>query len=415
AVLAQQLEGEPVALVDELAALAVDELGGGLAVAGEAAACLVGAGEVGVLSGGEGEGADAFVHAPAGDHLGGEARDLLEVVLGAGGAVAVDELFGGAAAEGADDAGAEVGLGVVVAVVVGALVGDAQGLAAGGDGDAGDGVGFGDDEAQQGVAGLVVGDAFAVLGGEREGALRAQDHLLEGLGEVAVRDGVAATAGGLQGGLVDQVAEVGADEAGGDAGDAGEAHGGVEGQVAGVDLEDLLAPVAVGGVDGDATVEAAGAEEGGVEDVWAVGGGQHDDALARAEAVHLGEDLVEGLFLLAVAAEDGGAAGAADGVELVDEDDGGGGLAGLLEEVADAAGADADDHLDELGGVHAEEGHAGLAGDGFGEEGLAGAGSADEEDALRGGAAEAGVLLGVLEEVDDLGELGFGFVDAGDV
>src|SRR5690606_10583519 len=79
AVLAQQLEGEPVALVDELADLAVDELGGGLAVAGEAAACLVGAGEVGVLSGGEGEGADAFVHAPAGDHLGGEARDLLEV------------------------------------------------------------------------------------------------------------------------------------------------------------------------------------------------------------------------------------------------------------------------------------------------------------------------------------------------
>ena len=78
----------------------------------------------------------------------------------------------------------------------------------------------------------------------------------------------------------------------------------------------------------------------------------HDHAFGAGEAVHLGEDLVEGLLALVVAAEDArAAAGPADGVDLVDEDDRRGDLARLVEQVADPAGADADDHLDELRGA----------------------------------------------------------------
>src|ERR687898_159897 len=44
-----------------------------------------------------------------------------------------------------------------------------------------------------------------------------------------------------------------------------------------------------------------------------------------------------------------GAALAADRVDLVDEDDAGGVLLGLLEQVAHTRGADADEHLDEVG------------------------------------------------------------------
>ncbi len=64
---------------------------------------------------------------------------------------------------------------------------------------------------------------------------------------------------------------------------------------------------------------------------------------------------------------------ASDGVELVDEDDRGGGRLGLGEQVAHPAGADADDHLDELGGRHLEEGHLGLARHGAREQRLPGA------------------------------------------
>ena len=141
-------------------------------------------------------------------------------------------------------------------------------------------------------------------------------------------------------------------------------------------------PFEVGALDGDLPVEAAGAQQRRVEDVGPVGGGDEDDAALDVEAVHLDEQLVEGLLALVVAAAETGAAVTADGVDLVDEDDGRRVGLGLLEQVADAAGADADEHLDEVRAGDREERHAGLAGDGAGEQRLAGAGRAVEQDAL---------------------------------
>src|SRR5690606_38394810 len=62
-----------------------------------------------------------------------------------------------------------------------------------------------------------------------------------------------------------------------------------------------------------------------------------------------------------------------------------------------------------------EERHAGLAGDGAGQQRLARAGGADQEHALGDPAAEALELLGGLEELDDLLQLGLGVLQAGDL
>jgi hypothetical protein len=152
-----------------------------------------------------------------------------------------------------------------------------------------------------------------------------------------------------------------------------------------------------------------------VEHVGAVGRGDDDDALVGLEAVHLDEELVQRLLALVVTAAEARAAVATDGVDLVDEDDAGRVLLALLEEVAHAARADADEHLDEVRARDAEEGHAGLAGDGAREQRLARAGRAHQQHALRDAAAEALELLRVLEERDDLLDLVLGLVDAGDV
>ena len=181
-------------------------------------------------------------------------------------------------------------------------------------------------------------------------------------------------------------------------------------------LENRGAADAVGTLDDDAPVEAARSQQRQVEHVGAIGGGQDDDAFARVEAVHLGQDLVQGLLALVVAAElRAAAAGTPDGVQLVDEDDRGRSLTRLLEQVAHAGGADADDHLDELGGAEAEEGDARLPGNRARQQRLAGSGRTDQQHALRHGAAEALVLGGVLQEVDDLDQLVLGLVDPGDV
>ncbi len=108
----------------------------------------------------------------------------------------------------------------------------------------------------------------------------------------------------------------------------------------------------------------------------------------RVEPVHLDQDLVERLLPLVVAAAEPGAALAADRVDLVDEDDARCIPLRLVEEIAHAAGADADEHLDELRTGDAEERHPGLAGDRPREERLAGTGRSDQQDAARNARAQ---------------------------
>src|SRR3954453_5176182 len=171
----------------------------------------------------------------------------------------------------------------------------------------------------------------------------------------------------------------------------------------------------VGAVDDDLAVEAAGTQQGGIEDVRAVGRGDQDDVVLHLEAVHLDEQLVERLLALVVTAAQAGAAMAADRVDLVHEDDAGRALLGLVEQVAHARGADADEHLDEVRAGDREERHAGLAGDRAGEQRLAGARGPVEQDALRDPRPERLELLRVLQELLDLVQLLDRLVDARDV
>ena len=75
----------------------------------------------------------------------------------------------------------------------------------------------------------------------------------------------------------------------------------------------------------------------------------------------------------------------------------------------------AHEHLDELAARYGEEGDARLAGHGPGEQRLAGARRAHQEHALWHTAAEPLKLLRILEELDDLLEVGLHLLQAGDV
>src|SRR5688572_7341871 len=86
---------------------------------------------------------------------------------------------------------------------------------------------------------------------------------------------------------------------------------------------------------------------------------------------------------------------------------------GLLEQVAHAAGADADEHLDELRARDAEERHAGLARNGTADQCLARAWRACQQHALGDLGAQRGELRRMLEELDDLPELFLGLSGAG--
>ena len=113
--------------------------------------------------------------------------------------------------------------------------------------------------------------------------------------------------------------------------------------------EDLLPLIEVRQVDVDLSVKAAGSHECLVEDVGTVGSRHDDDSAIGVEAVHLRQQLIEGILPLVVASEAGILSSRpTDGIDLIDEDDAGAFLLCRAEEIPHAAGSHTDKHLDEV-------------------------------------------------------------------
>src|SRR5207248_5021875 len=170
-------------------------------------------------------------------------------------------------------------------------------------------------------------------------------------------------------------------------------------------LEDLQPTKLVRAIDQHLAIEASRTQERRVEDFGPVRCRDENEALRRIEAVHLDQKLVERLLFFVVSAQTVRAARATERVQLVDEDDRRSAGTRLLEKIAHARRADADEHLDELRAVDREERHARFARDCASEKRLARARRTDEQHALGNVSAETRIALGILEEADDFLQL----------
>ena len=370
---------------------------------------------VGVF-GGEADDPDLGAHAVLGDHASRYARGFLDVVRRAGGRIVEDDLLGDAPAHGVGQLIEQVVAGDGVAVLGGQDHRVAEGAPARQDRHLGHRIGVVQSRRRQRVARLVVGGQQLVLIVHRPRApLRTGHDAVDGLIDVGHADRPAPEPGGQQSRLVEDVLQVSSRVSGRAPGHHGQVDVGRERLALGVDLEDGLAPPEVGGVHGDLAVESAGAQQSRVEHVGPVRRRDEDDVGVRVEAVELDEELVEGLLAFVVAAADSHAAAAAHGVDLVDEDYGRRIFLGLVEQVANARGAHAHEHFDELGGRDRIEGHPGLARHRPGQEGLARSGRPVKEDSSGDLRPERVKAFGRGEKLGDLPQLGDGLVLPGDV
>ncbi len=236
--------------------------------------------------------------------------------------------------------------------------------------------------------------------------LRACDNSLEGDQQILLVHRLTALADCPQRRFVDQVGKVCAHGACRGLSDLGKIHILRQTDLAGVHLQSVQSALKIGSVHDDPAVKTTGTEQRLIQYLRAVGGRQNDHALGRIEAVDLAEELVQGLVVAAHA----GVSGSAHGVDLIDKDDAGGDLGGLPEQIPDTAGAHAHEHLLKIRAGDGEEGHIGFACHRLGDEGLAGTGGTHQQRTLGQLCADVGVLLGVVEEVDDLLQRFLGFV-----
>src|ERR1700722_20245085 len=104
-----------------------------------------------------------------------------------------------------------------------------------------------------------------------------------------------------------------------------------------------------------------------------------------------------------------------DCVDFVDEDDAGSILLSLLEKVAYAAGADADEHLDKVRTRDGEERYVGLAGYGARQEGFTGTRRSDQQHSLGNTTTQLLELLCFAQKLDDFLQLFLGLIHTGHI
>ena len=182
-----------------------------------------------------------------------------------------------------------------------------------------------------------------------------------------------------------------------------------------MDAQNLLTTGGIRQVHRHLAVEAAGAQQGGVEHVHSVGGGNDDDIFVGRETVHLHKQGVERLLAFIVTTAHAVATVAPHRINLIDEDKAGVVLLGLGKHVAHAAGTHTHEHFHEVGTGNGVEGHPGLACNSAGQQGLTRAGGAYHEHALGNGAAQVAEYLRVAQELHDFPHFLLGFGDTGHI
>ncbi|MBA7471348.1 hypothetical protein ES707_06654 [subsurface metagenome] len=135
-------------------------------------------------------------------------------------------------------------------------------------------------------------------------------------------------------------------------------------------LQDRLTTLNIGAVQHHLSVKAAGAKQRRVEDIGTICRCHNDDIGGGIEAIHLHQDLVEGLLPFVMATAEPRSPVTPHSVDLVDKDDTGAITLRLVEEVPHPGGTHADKHLHELAAAYGEEGDASLTGHRTTKQGL---------------------------------------------
>ena len=173
-------------------------------------------------------------------------------------------------------------------------------------------------------------------------------------------------------------------------------------------LENFLAIVELGKVNINLTVETSGTQQRFIENINTVSSRKYNNTTVSTKTIHLGEQLVEGAFALIVPTHVRVlASGTSHGVYLVDKHDARSFILSLLEKVAHTRCAYTHKHLHKVATRQREEWHIGLTGNSLCQQSLTSSRRSHKQSSLRDFSTQVGVALRVLEEVNNLSDLGF--------
>ena len=196
--------------------------------------------------------------------------------------------------------------------------------------------------------------------------LLTDEHDLDRLEEIRLGYLLSSMLDGSNRRLIHHVCEVCTDRTGGCQCDLVEVDGIIQLHISCMHLQNIDTTLEVRLLHDDTTIETTRTKQRRIENLRTVRRAHDHDALRRIEAIHLGQQLIQGLLTLLVSTE-AGISRLTDGIDLIDEDDAWCRLCRLLEQITHTARTDADEHLDEIRTGQTVERHLCLAGHGLRE------------------------------------------------
>ena len=134
---------------------------------------------------------------------------------------------------------------------------------------------------------------------------------------------IPAPPGREQSGLIDQIGQIGSGKARGSPGHPVQVGIRPQFHLLHVNLQNLLPPLKRWQVHINLTVEPARTEQGIVQNIRTVGGGDNDDAFVGIKTIHLHKQSIQGLLPLVMAASDATEPAPAHRIDLIDKNDAG--------------------------------------------------------------------------------------------
>ncbi len=180
-----------------------------------------------------------------------------------------------------------------------------------------------------------------------------------------------------------------------------------EGFAASVNLEDSLSALDIGVIDRDFAVESARTKESGVKDIGTVCRCHNDNAVIRAEAVHLNEELVKRLLSFIVTAAETCASVTSHSVDFVYKDDTCGVFLCGFEKVTHTRRAHTYVHFDKVRTRNREEGNSRFSCNRFRKQRFTCTGRAYEQYTMRNSRTELSEMRGISEKLNDFAKLFF--------
>ena len=262
---------------------------------------------------------------------------------------------------------------------------------------------------------MIGGVFFLLLRQHHRPTLGPHHHLVLGRFEIGHGDKAAAKAGGDQRSLVHKVGKIRTREPRRAARNHPQVNVRPRRHFAGMDRQNLLTALDVRVRHMDLAVKTARTQQCRVQHVFAVGGGDDDHTVIRLKPVHLNQKLVQRLLALVIAAAHANATRPAHSVNLVDEHDARRVFLGLLEHVAHAACADADEHFDKVRARDGKERNPRLTRNGARQERLTRTGRANQQSAFRNLATKTREFLRIAQEFHNLLKLFLGLINPGHI